>query len=312
MLLQEILDEFLLDCRIRNLSKRTIKTYDYQISIFVNYMESEFDESKLLKVKKVHIKKYVLDLQETKKATYINQLIKTLKLFFKYMVKEEYLEKNIVDDISYLKTERALLNTFNDREVSSMINYYGKNKDFISQRNKVIIEIFADCGLRAQEVRELKNENMFDTYIKFFGKGRKERIVPISPYLSYSLKKYNRTKKGYFNNLRRFREIDDYLFVTKSGQQLKNNVLLEKIVNEASYHVGVRDEVQRKSCHSLRHYYAQKLLKSGVNLYTISRLLGHSNIKTTQTYLNSLTNEEILTDVKGITPLTRLIEENKL
>lgn len=312
MLLQEILDEFLLDCRIRNLSKRTIKTYDYQISIFVNYMESEFDESNLLKIKRIHIKKYVLDLQETKKATYINQLIKTLKLFFKYMVKEEYLEKNIVDDISYLKTERALLNTFNDREVSSMISYYGKNKDFISQCNKVIIEIFADCGLRAQEVRELKNENMFDTYIKFFGKGRKERIVPISPYLSYSLKKYNRTKKGYFNNLRRYREIDDYLLVTKSGQQLKNNVLLEKIVNEASFHAGVRDEVQRKSCHSLRHYYAQKLLKSGVNLYTISRLLGHSNIKTTQTYLNSLTNEEILTDVKGITPLTRLIEENKL
>ncbi|MGO3838272.1 MAG: tyrosine-type recombinase/integrase [Vagococcus sp.] len=256
MLLQEILDEFLLDCRIRNLSKRTIKTYDYQISIFVNYMESEFDESNLLKIKRIHIKKYVLDLQETKKATYINQLIKTLKLFFKYMVNEEYLEKNIVEDISYLKTERALLNTFNDREVSSMISYYGKNKDFISQRNKVIIEIFADCGLRAQEVRELKNENMFDTYIKFFGKGRKERIVPISPYLSYSLKKYNRTKKGYFNNLRRYREIDDYLFVTKSGQQLKNNVLLEKIVNEASFHAGVRDEVQRKSCHSLRHYYA--------------------------------------------------------
>lgn len=312
MLLQEILDEFLLDCRIRNLSKRTIKTYDYQISIFVNYMELEFDEPNLLKIKKAHIKKYVLDLQETKKATYINQLIKTLKLFFKYIVKEEYLEKNLVEDISYIKTERALLNTFNDIEVSSMINYYGKNKDFISQRDKVIIEIFADCGLRAQEVRELKNENMFDTYIKFFGKGRKERIVPISPYLSYSLKKYKRTKKGYFNNLRRYRKIDDYLIVTKSGQQLKNNVLLEKIVNEASAHVGVRDEVQRKSCHSLRHYYAQKLLKSGVNLYTISRLLGHSNIKTTQTYLNSLTNEEILIDVKGITPLTRLIEENKL
>ena len=51
-------------------------------------MESEFDESNIVKVKKIHIKKYVLDLQETKKATYINELIKTLKLFFKYMVRE--------------------------------------------------------------------------------------------------------------------------------------------------------------------------------------------------------------------------------
>lgn len=69
MLLQEILDEFLLDCRIRNLSNRTIRTYDYQISIFVNYMESELDESNILKLKKTHTKKYVVDLQETKKAT---------------------------------------------------------------------------------------------------------------------------------------------------------------------------------------------------------------------------------------------------
>lgn len=69
MLLQEILDEFLLDCRIRNLSNRTITTYDYQISIFVNYMESELDESNILKLKKTHTKKYVVDLQETKKAT---------------------------------------------------------------------------------------------------------------------------------------------------------------------------------------------------------------------------------------------------
>ncbi|QIL46708.1 hypothetical protein G7081_06265 [Vagococcus coleopterorum] len=69
-----------------------------------------------------------------------------------------------------------------------MINYYGKNEDFISQRNKVIIEIFACCGFRVQEVRELKNENMFDTYIKLFGNGRKERGVSIILYLFNSAK----------------------------------------------------------------------------------------------------------------------------
>lgn len=312
MEINEVLEEYLLDCKIRNLSKKTISSYNYQIGIFVKYMETEFNEKDIVKVKKIHVKKYLLDLQETKKANYINQLLKTLKLLFRYAVEEDYLDKNVIDNVSYLKTERVLLNTFNDTEVANMIVHYAKNTDFISQRNKVIIEVFADCGLRAQEVRELKNENIYDNYIKFWGKGRKERIVPLSPYLSYSLKKYNRVKKGYFNNLRIYREIEDYLFVSKSGNQLKNNVLLEKIVKDACNEVCVRDEIQRKSCHSLRHYYAQKLLKSGVNLYTISRLLGHSNIKTTQTYLNSLTNDEILKDVQGITPLTILLLDKKL
>ncbi|HCM89006.1 MULTISPECIES: tyrosine-type recombinase/integrase [Vagococcus] len=312
MEINEVLEEYLLDCKIRNLSKKTISSYNYQIGIFVKYIETEFNEKDIVKVKKIHVKKYLLDLQESKKSNYINQLLKTLKLLFRYAVEENYLDKNVIDNVSYLKTERVLLNTFNDTEVANMIEHYAKNTDFISQRNKVIIEVFADCGLRAQEVRELKNENIYDNYIKFWGKGRKERIVPLSPYLSYSLKKYNRVKKGYFNNLRSYREIEDYVFVSKSGNQLKNNVLLEKIVRDACNEVGVRDEIQRKSCHSLRHYYAQKLLKSGVNLYTISRLLGHSNIKTTQTYLNSLTNDEILNDVQGITPLTVLLLDKKL
>ncbi|MCI0130046.1 tyrosine-type recombinase/integrase [Vagococcus sp. CY53-2] len=309
MEIKDVLEEFLLDCKVRNLSKKTISSYDYQIGIFINYMETEFNEKSIRKIKKVHVKKYLLDLQETKKATYINQLLKTLKLLFNYGVVEGYLDKNIISNISYLRTETTLLNTFNDDEVINMIEFYGKNKDFLSQRNKLIIEIFTDCGLRAQEVRDLKNDNIYDDYIKFWGKGRKERVVPISPYLSYSLKKYNRVKKGYFNNLRKYREVDNYLFVSKSGKRLTNNVLLEKIVKDACNAIGVRNEVQRKSCHSLRHYYAQKLLKNGVNLYTISRLLGHSSIKTTQTYLNSLTNEEILTDIHGITPLTLLLTD---
>lgn len=87
-------------------------------------MELEFNETNITKIKKVQIKTYALDLQETKKSTYINQLLKTVKLFYKYMVVEEYIDKNIVEGISYLKTEKTLLNTFNDQEVFRMINYY--------------------------------------------------------------------------------------------------------------------------------------------------------------------------------------------
>ena len=70
------------------------------------------------------------------------------------------------------------------------------------------------------------------------GKGRKERVVPISQYLQLSIKKYQKTKRGYFNNLRNYREIDDYLVVNKSGKKITNNVLLEKIVKDAASGIG--------------------------------------------------------------------------
>lgn len=302
--------EYLLDCRVRNLSKRTIESYKSQLNVFYGYLRDVHGLNELSEVSKLHLKKFILNCQEEgKKETYINTILKAVKLFYKYMT-NEYEVTNITKEIRLLKEPKLLLTTFSDTEVSNLIKFYNK-KGFVNQRNKLIIEVMADTGLRAEEVRNLTNDNVKEGYFQFMGKGSKERVVKISPYLEQSLKRYRRTKAGYFNNLRNYREIDDFLFISKSGRRLKNNVLLEKVVKDACIATNVREEVQRKSCHSLRHYYAQKLLKNGVNLYTISRLLGHSNIKTTQTYLNSLSDSEILSSME-LTPLQKLINEGVL
>ena len=310
MLFQEGVEEFLLDCRVRNLSKRTIETYRSQIRVFSSYIFSEFELDKLEEIKKPHVKSFILWMKEERSANYINQILKALRTFYKYLFTEEYIDRNFMLDIQYLKSEKRLINTFNDQEVAAMIGFYD-HSGFVNQRNRLIIEIMADCGLRAEEVRCLSNDNFKGTFFQLMGKGHKERVVPISQYLQLSIKKYQKTKRGYFNNLRNYHEIDNYIVVNKSGKKITNNVLLEKIVKDAANGIGVRDEVKRRSCHSLRHYYAQKLLKSGVNLYTISRLLGHSNIKTTQTYLNSLSDADILENTK-VTPLERLLREGKM
>lgn len=305
-----MVEEFLLDCRIRNLSPKTLSSYKSQLSLVGKYIEDEFGIVEMERISKVHYKQFIIHCQETGKAIkYTNTLIKVSKVFGKY-VENEYGIQNATRGISNLKEPKRLLNTFTDDEVRGMISYYNK-AGFVNQRNKLIIEIFADAGLRAEELRNVTNLNVKEGYFQIIGKGNKERVVKISRYLEKSILKYRRTKTGYFNNLRPQREIDDFLIVTKSGKQLQNNVLLEKIVKEACLATGVRDEVERKSCHSLRHYYAQKLLKNGINLYTISRLLGHSSIKTTQTYLNSLTDAEILADADE-TPLMWLAREGRL
>lgn len=81
-------------------------------------------------------------------------------------------------EVQYLKSEKRLINTFNDQEVASMVNFYNQ-AGFLNQRNRLIIEIMADCGLRAEEVRYLSNDNFKGSFFQLMGKGRKERVVHI-------------------------------------------------------------------------------------------------------------------------------------
>lgn len=209
-------------------------------------------------------------------------MLQSIKIFYRY-ISDEYEIENVVKDIRYLKEKKLLLKTFTEEEVADLIRFYNK-AGYVNQRNKLIIEIMADAGLRVSEVRNLKNSDIIEGYLQFLGKGNKERVARVSPYLEKSILKYKCDKTGCFNDLRIYREVEDFLFFSKSGRQLKNNVLLEKIVKDARIATNVRDEIQRKSCHTLRHFYTQKLLRNGTNLYAVSRLLGHSSIKTTQTY----------------------------
>lgn len=314
MLLEDILSEFLIDCRIRNLAKSTIDSYRRNILIVIKHHNNE-DIDTLENVSKVSVKKMIIEMQnEGYQEGYINSILKSFKAMFKYIHKENYIPENFMREISLLKEPKRILKTFNDEELINMIEFYNK-AGFLNQRNKLIIELFVETGLRVAELRSIQNHMIRADSITIVGKGNVERVVPISPYLAIRIKKYSRSRDDYFRNLRNRgleRVVEDYLFVDKSGKRMKSNVMIEKIVNDSAKAVGVREEVTRKSCHSLRHYFAQKLLKSGVNVYTISRLLGHSNIRTTQTYLNSLSDKEILDSVIEATPLMQLIKEGKM
>lgn len=303
MLLEEFRSEFILDCRIRNLSERTVETYELNISLFLRWLEKEMKVNELSALNKNHFKMYVVHLQrEQYQASYINLLMKCLKSFFNYLVEEEYVSVNYPKQIKVLKEEQKVIDTFSDKQVKKLIHYYNKS-DYLSVRNKLIIMLFVDTGIRCTELRQIKTDFVFDNYIKLHGKGNKWRVVPISSSLQKQLLKYDRMKNTYFTS-RQITIKDDTLLLTRSGEKIKSNVAIEKIISDASIGIeGVSDV--RCSPHTLRHYFAKTSIKNGQDMFTLSKLLGHSNIKITQRYLESMNSDEIVEKGLRTSPLSK-------
>lgn len=146
-------------------------------------------------------------------------------------------------------------------------------KNYLETRNKAIIAILSDCGLRAMEIRGL-TDNVRETSILVNGKGNKERIVFISPALKRILIKYERMKKEYFQD----KDTTNHYFLSYTGNDI-SHVALDNVIKKAGKRAGV--EGKRVSPHTFRHFYAVQCLQQGIDVYSLSRLLGHSDISIT-------------------------------
>lgn len=302
MLLEDLLQEFLFDCRMRKLSERTLKGYKNNNLAFLRYLKTEFGITELKDVHYQAVQAYIKFLTDKGlKETYINGLIKCFRAFFSYCEDEDYIKVNPMNKVKFQKQPITLISTFTDNEVRDMISFYGGRK-FLDVRNKLIMVLLFDTGLRNSELCCLKMSDIRETYINVVGKGRKQRLVPITPYINKALVKYLRVREEYIKD--KYAYETEYLLLSQKGKKLTVETL-ERLVLEAGLNVGVRAEI-RCSPHTCRHYYAQTQLRNGCDLYTLSRLLGHSNINITKIYLQSMNEDNFLELATKTSPLMNL------
>ncbi|NRT73625.1 tyrosine-type recombinase/integrase [Clostridium beijerinckii] len=300
MLLVDLLKEYKYDIQVRNYSQRTIKTCYNSTLKFFNYCKSEFEVEELEDVLPMYLKKYISYLQGLGRSeVYINSIIKYLRGFFKYCVKEEYIseKQNITKKVGWLRQKKTIINTFNDKEAQKMLNVWDY-KNFYNARNKAIISTLFETGIRNYELCTLRLIDVRDTVIKVTGKGNKERVVPISPALKKILIKYDRIRAEYIKDKY---VVDDYYFLSYRSKMLTVEAV-ERVVRETGEMAKVRAEI-RCSPHTMRHFYCQFLLRQGVDSYTISRLVGHSNTNITKIYLQSLDDEKIVEMGATVSPM---------
>ena len=299
MMYKDIFKEFLIECEYRNLSKRTLKNYRCHLRLFNEFLEKS-DISELSEINASLIKRFILAKKDNNcKVGYLNGIIKTLNAFFKYCDSEGYLQ-NFMPSVKFLKGPKPIIKTFTNEEVKRMLDVYS-GKDYLSIRNKLVLAVFFDTGIRNFELCNVKDSDVKDSFIRIFGKGRKERVVPISTYVARIKVRYERARNGYFQKAIRH---DDNYFLSRTGRKLTVEAV-ERIVRIAGEKANVNSHI-RCSPHTCRHYYAQSSLLNGVDIYTVSRLLGHSNVSITQVYVRSMMDSDILDVGREHSPLMNL------
>lgn len=300
MEIEDVLKEYYYYCEAKGFTKKTLINKRQELKQLLGYLVEKRAVTELASITTFDLKAYVRMKQiKGLQPQSIVSMFKTIHAFFGWCVREEYLEVNIASKVDTPKVQKKVIDGFTGKEVQDMVAAF-TFKNYLEARNKAIIAMLADTGLRAMEIRGLQFTNVKETTILVNGKGNKERIVFISPALKRILIKYQRLRKAYFQN----KNVTSNYFLSYQGAGL-SHVALDSVVKEAGKRAGVTKK--KVSPHVFRHFYAVACLsEGGMDVYSLSRLLGHADVSVTQRYLHSMNDKQLSIKAIASSPLMKL------
>ena len=280
MLDKLLINRFLIYLRLeQSLSDNSITAYTHDIELLMQYLDS-ISHSKLLKdITQENIENFIAQLYDLGlSANSQARILSGIKKFYAYLLQEKIIEENPTLLISSPSTGRHIPDILSYEEICSMIENIDLSQPF-GHRNKAIIEIMYGCGLRVSEVTSLKISNIYteDEFIRIFGKGDKERLVPISQSII-------KTLYLYIDGERKMQNIKpkhtDTLFINRRGSSLSRQMIF-LIIKDLAEKAGIKKNI---GPHTIRHSFATHLLEGGADLRAVQQMLGHSSISTTEIY----------------------------
>ncbi len=267
-------------------SKNTVMSYTKDIENYLNYLESYqlIDDVSLIKAENItaylaFLKKYHYS------STSMSRAFSSIKAFHKFLLKEKLVKSNVSLLVDTPKIDKKLPMVLTVDEMMLILDKVDTSND-LGKRNQMMFELDYACGLRVSELINLKvtDLHMTSKMISIFGKGSKERLLPIHDYALAKLRDYLMNVRP---NLLKGKKDFGFLFLNSRGEQLTRQAYF-KILKQVASDVGITKEI---SPHTIRHSYATHLLESGVDLRLIQELLGHEDISTTQIYTHISQNK---------------------
>lgn len=258
----------------KHLSKNSILAYVNDLKEFSEFLGEERPPEK---ASKDAILDFIIHLNEKNMSNRsIARKLSSLKAFYLFLLKLDKIKESPVELIESPQYLKRLPDYLSVEEVESMLRIEKETPRDV--RDSCIVEMLYSCGLRVSELCDMKTgEISFENrVVRVFGKGRKERVVPIGARALSAVKKY----LSYRKELASGRKTTDFLFISRLGKRL-SRVSVWSIIKRLAKREGIEKDI---TPHTLRHSFATHLVSDGADLRAVQEMLGHSDISTTQIY----------------------------
>lgn len=212
------------------------------------------------------------------KASSVARRLASVKGFYKYLLKMGRISRNPIANLRPPRGEKPLPVYVPTNYINEILDEELEPYDWVALRNKLIVAVLYECGLRRSELAGLKDDDVDieGRKLKVLGKGNKERIVPFGTGLAEELSKWRQTRDELFGESETF-------FLSLKGKPMTG----EGVYAIVHKYLKAVPGLARRGAHALRHSFATDMLNNGADLIAIKELMGHSNVSTTVTYTHT-------------------------
>jgi integrase/recombinase XerC len=278
----------------RNVSRHTITAYRTDLDQFFSFMQRHFALQDMNsfdpeQVTVVSVRLFMGDLlQRGLQPKSIARKLASIKSFYRYLQEKGVIKSSVLSLVSTPRYPRHVPGFLTEQQTETIFKQEdnglsGPEDTFVFHRDLSVLEMLYGCGLRISELITLCSDdiNFGQGYVKITGKGQKQRIVPLGSPAAEAVKKYFEVRRNFFRINKMMDERGSgYVFVTKRGKKLYP-MLVQRITKK--YLMSVTEQ-KEKNPHLLRHTFATHLLNNGADLKSVSEMLGHSSLVTTEIY----------------------------
>ena len=267
----------------KNLSTHTVLSYKGDLFQFKTFLEKLAPEVAPEDAGPEQVREWISSLsEEGVTVRSISRKISSLRAFYRYLMAQSIIEESPVKDVRVPKVRKKIPVYLRQDSMDELLDDVSYGEGFEAVRDRLIMAMFYNTGMRSAELIVLKDTEVRDGEIKVTGKRNKQRLIPYGEELSHMIADYRaaRREAGV--------AAADAFFVRKNGRPLYPQ-LVYRLVNRALSKVCT---LEKKSPHVLRHTFASVMLNNGAGLNSVKELLGHHSLASTEVYTH-ITFEEL-------------------